>query len=466
MLKRLGNQVPFFVAILLPILLAISLDLTPYSKTNALLWRNLYKSQDAIQTEDWMKIAQSILRNQPWQADLWVTLAEKQFKSGNFNDAIISLEKSEAIEPLSVEHTILLGQIYWDANQREKAFFTWQSIIQKFNAKAEDLQKLVQIQQSKNDWFGAYQTLLKWQQIEPDNDEFVVPLVFSQIIFDPSEAINTISRSHDRKLQSLLPEIEIIQQEENTIYQMVLSGNLLTSLGEWNYATAAYAYVTRMDPEYAEGWAFYGNALTNAGKDGYTALNTAISISSESVIARAYLASYWRGRNDFVRSLEIYQGLSKDEPGQAIWQYELGNTYIQMGNPEKALQAFKQTTRIEPGNANYWINLAKYCGNYKIEVQETGLPAARQSLLIDQNNWEANDTLGWLLLILEDYTSAERFLMAAYQQVPDSAIVNLHLGQLYYFQNRSQQSSYFLKRAIEFAEDEALIQLANKFLSR
>jgi len=465
MLKKLEKQLPFIVAILLPIILALSLNLSPNSKTIASRWKNLEIYQNIQQQEEWIAIAESILRNQPWQANLWIRLAEKQYQRGDFNEAINSLKKSEAIEPLSVEHTILLGQVYWDANQREKAFVAWQSIIQKSDARAEDLQELVIIQQLKNDWFGAYQTLLSWQQIEPDNKDLVSPLAYSQIIFEPEAAINTISQSYNRKLQSYLPEIEIIQQEENSIYQMILSGNLLASIGEWHYATAAYAYVTRMDPEYAEGWAFYGNALMNSGKDGYPALNKALSISPESVIAKAYLASYWRIRNDFVRSLEIYQELCNDEPNQAIWQQELGHTYLLAGNPEKALQAFIKTTKIEPGNAYYWINLARFCGDYKLDIQEIGLPAARQALLIDENNWEANDTLGWLLLILEDYTSAERFLRAAYNQLPESALVNLHLGQLYYFQEKSQQSSYFLKRAVEFADDEALIQLANKFLS-
>lgn len=466
MLKRLERQLPFIVAILLPILFALSLDVTPYSKTIASYWKNLNFSQREPQTEEWIEKAQAILRNQPWQADLWSRLAEKQFEIGDFDEAIVALQKAEAIVPLQVDQTILLGQIYWETNQKEKAYVVWQSVIQKSDVRAADLRELVQIQQSKNDWFGAFQTLKKWQQIEPDNQELMLPLIYSQIIFEPETAIHSISQSNLRELKLLLPEIEIIQQEENTVYQMILSGNLLSAISEWDYATAAFAYVTRMDPAYAEGWAFYGNALINSGKDGYSALNKALSISPKSVIARAYIASYWRMRDDFIRSLEIYQELSKDQPDQAIWQQELGNTYIMSGNPEKALQAFINTTRIEPDNAHFWINLARFCGDYKLELQETGLPAARQALLIDEQSWEATDTLGWLLLILEDYTSAERFLSAAYQLAPESALVNLHLGQLYYFQNKTQLANYFLKRTIEFADQDELIQLANKFLSQ
>ncbi|PKO06640.1 MAG: hypothetical protein CVU41_05945 [Chloroflexi bacterium HGW-Chloroflexi-3] len=464
-MRKLDQLIPSIVVIFLPVLIALYLDITPYSKTIESRWQSLDLNQKATQTEKWIEIAHTILRQQPWQANLWVRLAEKQILNGNLEDAIYSFKEADRISPLSIRQTIHLGQVYWDANQLEDAYTTWQSIINKSDLKVEDLRELVQIQQSKNDWFGAYQTLLKWKEIGPENIDLVQPLAFSQIIFEPETAISTITNANNRKIQALIPEVEMIVQEENPVYQLILSGNLLASIGEWNYASAAYAYATRLDPDYAEGWALYGNALINSGKDGYYALNKALAISPKSIITRAFSASYWRSQNDFERSLEMYQVLSNDEPGQAIWQQELGNTYILAGNVDKALQAFIKTTKIAPGNSYYWINLARFCGEYKVEIQEIGLPAARQALLIDEENWEAYDTLGWLFLLLEDYTTAERFLTAAYKEAPESALVNLHLGQLFYFQNKNQLSTYFLKRSIEFAENDQLIQLANKFLS-
>ncbi len=465
MMRKLEQILPSIVVIFLPFLMAIYLDVTPYSKIIESRWRSLDLNQNAAQTEEWIETANSILRQQPWQAKLWIRLAEKQIQNGDLEYAIESFKVADSISGLTVDQTILLGQIYWDANQLENAYATWQMIINHKDLRAEDLPVLVQIQQSKNDWFGAYQTLLKWKEIDPENKDLVLPLAFSEIIFDPEAALTTTTNSNNRKIQSLLPEIEPILEEENPVYAMVLSGNLLASNGEWNYASAAYAYATRLDPEYAEGWALYGNALINSGGDGYSALNKALTISPKSIITRAFLASYWRTQNDFERSLDIYQELSNDEPDEAIWQQELGNTYILAGNVDKALQAFVKTTKIAPGDSHYWINLARFCGEYKVEIQEIGLPAARQALLIDGENWEAYDTLGWLFLLLEDYTSAERFLTSAYKEAPESALVNLHLGQLFYFQNKTQLSTYFLKRCIEYAENEALIQLANKFLS-
>jgi predicted Zn-dependent protease len=257
----------------------------------------------------------------------------------------------------------------------------------------------------------------------------------------------------------------VLIENNNPVYQLILAGNILSKINEWNYAVAAYAYATRLDPDYAEGWAYYGNALTNVGKNGYFALDKAFSLSPQSKIVRAFLASFWRSQNDIDKSLEIYQSLADEEPDQPVWQQELGNTYISAGNLENALKAFQKSVEIDPNNVNNWIILARFCGDFRVEIQEIGLPAARQALAIDANNWEANDVIGWLFLLLGDYTSAERFLTSAFEQAPESDLVNLHLGQVFFLQNKMEAATYFLNRCIEFSENYEIIQLARKFLN-
>ena len=70
-----------------------------------------------------------------------------------------------------------------------------------------------------------------------------------------------------------------------------------------------------------------------------------------------------------------------------------------------------------------------------------------------------------MYLLLNDYTTAERFLSNAYNLDTENALINLHLGQLYSLQNRNELASYYLERSIKFSEDDAIIVLAKKFLS-
>lgn len=464
-MKKFDYLLNSFYIIILPLMVAISLDLTPYSKSIESYWKNFNKNTNPYQNQLWMENVAVILRHQPWQLHLWEQLAEMQFEQNDFLGSINSFKKMENMHPLNFKHKLVLGKAYWGANQLDEAYTTWQEMIEIPGLEQENFNELVQLQQSSNDWYGAYLTLLKWQQLFPDSTEMLTPLLLSQVIFDPSSAQETLSSMKNGKLQTISADLELIVENENPVFQMILAGNVYSKINQWNYAVAAYAYATRLDPEYAEGWAFYGNALTNAGKNGYFALDKAITLSPKSKIARAYLASYWRSQNDIEKSLEIYQSLADQEPDQPVWQQELGNTYISAGKLDEALQAFLNAVEVDPTNANNWITLARFCGDYRMEIQAIGLPAARQALSIDDQNWEANDVIGWLFLLLNDFTSSERFLTLAYEGAPESDIVNLHLGQLFVLQNKKELAAYFLNRSIEFSENKEIIQLARNFLS-
>jgi tetratricopeptide (TPR) repeat protein len=179
MMRKLEQLIPSIVVICLPFLISLYLDVTPYSKTIESQWQSFDLYKNTNQTEKWIEIAHTILRQQPWHANLWIRLAEKQIQNGNLEDAVHSFKVADSISALTVDQTFLLGQVYWDVNQLENAYATWQTINNHKDLRAEDLPALIQIQQSKKDWFGAYQTLLKWKEIDPENKDLVLPLSFS-----------------------------------------------------------------------------------------------------------------------------------------------------------------------------------------------------------------------------------------------------------------------------------------------
>jgi tetratricopeptide (TPR) repeat protein len=450
--------------VILPLIFAILFDLTPFSKIIQAKW-NLIKSLESTGQEgNWIEEGESILKQQPWQASLWAKLAEKQFTNGNFEGVIDSLKMMEKYQSLNFDQMIMIGQAYMESGQSEEAFEAWQIASTYQNLTRSNYQDLSQLQQTENDWYGAYQTILNWQLNFPDDPNMKYSLVLSQLIFDPHNAAETASKIKNSRLTTIQDEIKNILDNENTIFQYILAGNYLSRIGEWAYASAAYTYATRLDPDYAEGWALYGNALLKLGKNGYFAIEKANNLDTDSKIARAFLASYYRTQNMFEESLSIYEGLSKEEPDQAVWAQEIGNTYVMAGDLENALKYFKEATDIEPDNADNWLNLAEFCGNYKVNLEETGLPAARQALAIDESYWRANDVMGWLYVVLENYTTAERFLTAAYETNPELDIVNLHLGQLFSLEGKKELSTYFLNRSIEFTNSSDIKQLAEKFM--
>jgi tetratricopeptide (TPR) repeat protein len=464
-MKKITDQLPLVFLIILPLVIVFALDLTPYSKSINSLWNSLHTFSLNSKNEEWLRSANTILSYQPWQVALWNQLAQKEFELENHAEVIRSYNTMLMYQPLTVEQSILLSQSYLATGMVEKSDEIWDEIINDPDVKPEQLEIIYQIQQRAGDWLGAYRTIDRWHEVEPNQAEVQHQLVLSQIMFEPEKAMESINDFGLSEFQPILVDLETILDSDNPTYQMVIAGNIFSRLDEWEYAVQVFSKVVELDPNYAEGWAFYGNALMNTGENGFFALDKAINLSPSSKISKAYLAAYWRDQNDLAKSIELYYDLINEEGDEPVWYQELGNTYILNGDTEKALAAFQKTTELAPTNIFYWINLAKFSGDFRLEIQMIGIPAARQAMLIDNENWEVFDVLGWLYLLEKDYTSAERFLSNAFGIAPEKAVVNLHLGQLYSLQNRDELANYYLERCINHADDPELIELAKKFLS-
>ena len=76
---------------------------------------------------------------------------------------------------------------------------------------------------------------------------------------------------------------------------------------------------------------------------------------------------------------------------------------------------------IDRDNPEYWGVLAKFSIGHNFQVQEAGLGAARQALLLSPRNPVYLDLLGTAYMILGDLDNAERFFQQALERDPEQA---------------------------------------------
>ncbi|HSB02459.1 MAG TPA: tetratricopeptide repeat protein, partial [Anaerolineales bacterium] len=79
---------------------------------------------------------------------------------------------------------------------------------------------------------------------------------------------------------------------------------------------------------------------------------------------------------------------------------------------------------------NYWRLLAIFCAQNNVNIEDVGLPAARQAVILTEADAASLDVLGWLLLLDSSYEEAERMLKRALELDPQNASIHLHLGML------------------------------------
>ena len=240
----------------------------------------------------------------------------------------------------------------------------------------------------------------------------------------------SIDPTYEPRVQSIEAGILLAGQQTDRAYQLLLLSRALGTAGEWDFACLLAKSAVDTDPKNGDARAFWGEALQQTGQDGFPELQAAARISPDSVFVEGLEAVYWLGQDKPYRAVPYLEGAAKQEPGNPVWEAQLGDALARMGKLDDAAASYQKAAALAPNNPVYLQLQAKFCLKYNYQVGETGLPAARQALLLDDKNTEALDLMGQVFLALEDSVSARRFFERAVAADPKNPDAQLHLGSL------------------------------------
>jgi cytochrome c-type biogenesis protein CcmH/NrfG len=455
---------------ILPYFIVVALFLKPQSEMVSKIWEKINLAKTTRQSDLLEENYIALLSQQPWQKDIYSELAQIQNEKQNFSGVVDSLEKLSTFGPLKFSEEFLLAEAYIQNGNSEKALELWEDISSRSNLKTEEYFQVFDLQEKNRDWDGAYRTIQLLSEKESQDSEIQYRLALYQMIFNPEQANISLLQSLQghpswaERIKNLQSLTNLINSEENPTFRWVLAGNGLANQGEWLLASAAFEKVTQADPNYAEGWALYGNALSYIDLDGFKELKKAEEISPDSKITRAFLAVYYRNHGDLGTSKKYLEGLSKEEPDEAFWQYEMANTHAKNGDLNIALASYKKAIEMDPKNSFYWKELANFCLDYSFLIESEGIEAARQAMLLNNEDSDAFDIMGSIYLKMNNYVNAERFFIEANQLSPYSSKTLLHLGQLYYLKNEKNLAFFYLTNAVDYTQNETIKDMALKLL--
>jgi tetratricopeptide (TPR) repeat protein len=445
---RNERRFPLVLLIILPLLAAFAMNLTPrqwaeqYLLQDGWQWQNASAGEIVSVSEKIDQSFEQVVALEPWRADLWELMGENELSEGEVDEAIVDYEQALNLKGLSVKGMMALGDSYLQKGQGQKAIQVWQNALVA-GGKPDDLYlRIAKQERQLQNFVGEIQTLRVWQIANPLNAWTPYELGLLQAASQPQAAIvqlkqaEVLDKSYSGKVAPLQSLLEQALQQKDPGYQEVAIGRALGGLGEWDLAAQAFQLATVNKPDYAEAWAFLGEARQQTGQDGSADLQKALQLNPTSVVAQALLAVQLRQQGHADIALVYLHQAAEEEPGQGIWQVEIGNTLVEMGDMVAALDHYQQAVQIEPNNALFWQDLAKFCAANQIEVRTIGLPAARQSLLLAENAAAGLDTMGLVLHTLGDLTSSEKFLERALQVDGAYAPGYLHLGQVYLDEGR------------------------------
>lgn len=391
----------------------------------------------------------------PWQPSLWEKAGTSALLGGNLPDAITLLTKAAARNAISKNGWVSLGLADQETGDLPSAMKAWRNAL----PMAEAYRYLAQGQRISGDFPAALDSWHASLLQDPQEAAAHYQVGLLEMALAPSKALPDLMRAIqldpklDATIQNLRGALNAALLSDDRSYQFVISGRALGASGNWDLATEAFRNAIALRADYAEAWAWLGEAKQQQGQDGSAEIERALAINPDSAMLQSLYGLYLQRQKQPEKALAAFQKAAALQPEEPGWQMALGGAYEQTGNLIAALEHYQRAVALAPGEATAWRALAEFSLRNSVDLAGTGLPAARRLVELVNNDWQADDIAGQILMENADIIGAEALLKKAVELDPTQAAPALHLGLLY-LQTGNRASAYsYLSQAKVFDPD-------------
>jgi tetratricopeptide (TPR) repeat protein len=440
---------PFDLRILfrvaLPLLLLPLLGIAPRPHSLA---RSLEGVREALEAGLPSRAAAELVRVaefQPWRTELWESAGGYALQGADLQASLAYLQHAAALDVLSPRGYLALGDVHQQTGDLEAALQSWDTAQQSGVQAGEIAPRLLAVHRAQGDDQAVIADLQVLTALHPADVEMRYLLALYLAAHQPEEALAHLAQVADlepalkSQAEALLGSIRAASRTDDPAYTLLESGRALASLSEWGLAAEAFQGAVDLRPDYAEAWAYLGEARQHLDLDGSASqaspglaeLTKAVQLDPASFVANTFLALYWQRQGETSRALQVLEEITQLYPENPALQSELGNALAQTGNLQAALAAYQRAVRLAPDVPDYWRLLASFSARYEYQIAAAGLPAARRAVALDPGNPANLDVLGQVLLLLQDFTNAARFFQRAVDADPRYAAGQVRLGLVY-----------------------------------
>ena len=379
----------------------------------------------------------------PWIPSLWERAGKAALLDGDVENSILFFNQAVGRGSISQWGWVDLGMAYQQRGDMPYAMNAWEQAL----PLAEAYGYLAQAQQVAGNLPDA---IKDWQASiakEPDNASahYHLGLLFTatalkQAMPELMQAVR-LDPNLEKPVQGLRTALNTAFLSDNPAYQFLVSGQALAALGQWALAAEAFRNALQENKGYAEAWAWLGQAKQQQNQDGSYEFTQALTLDPESAIVQGLYGIYLQHQGKPEAALVAYQIAADLEPNNPGWQMALGSAFEQTGDLINAYSNYSHAVELAPENPSAWRALADFSVNNIVDVDVTGLPAARKLIELAPDDWQSFDLAGQAAFLLDDYTTAETYLKKAIQLAPTQAAPAFHLG-LVYLQTGKLSSAY------------------------
>jgi tetratricopeptide (TPR) repeat protein len=410
--------------------------------------RNLNKADKAVASDDSRAASLAYARaawDAPWRYDLWEQAGLYSLLSGERQIAKSYLERVEGESDLTPQGLMAMGDIADLEGETQMAIGYWEDALA-----VEDQYELhfrladAYFQLGDLENAAVHQTSLV--DLNPTSVEHNLQLGMILAALDPEAAPAYLSHAVDldpelsERLSPLVRSIRSSQRSPDPAYAFVSAGQSLASMEEWSLAEVALSKATQLNPEFADAWAYLGEARQQLGEDGFDDLETALQLDPDSIPANTLVALYWQRQEQYDMALVYIHSAANLDPLNPALEAEIGNTLGLLGNLSSAETHYVRAVEMAPNDPTYWQILANFYIRYESNLREDGLAAARQAVILAPDDPASLDAMAQIYLLMESPHIARRFLERALTADSTYAPAHLHMGLVHIMNGNTLES--------------------------
>lgn len=466
------------IRLLFPLLIISLLGIAPRPHEISRRLREVRRLLDAPSTpstlNDIAKALAEIAEGIPWRNELWENAGVYALQGGHSAAAIDYLEQAATHNHLSQTGQIALGDAYLLNGDLTTAIQTWEASLRTADPSPDIYSRLLDVHLTLGDYPGAIADLQALTTLQPTNADLRYQLGLLLATQQPGSALAHLVQAAEldptltASTQAFVRSIRKARYVDDPAYAKLEVGRTLASMDEWELAAEAFHQSTLDRPDYAEAWAFLGEAHQHTSEVNLESalgdLEKAFVLEPNSLTANIFLALYWQRQGRYERALDYLEHAIDLYPDNPTLQVELGNIQAIIGDFEAAQHAYQSAIEMDPKNPTYHRLMATFSIIYEYQVRQIGLPAARQAVILAPDDPASLDTMGQVLTMSGDLTSAERYLLRALRVEPNYPPAHLHLGIIYALKGDSIRAYQKLTQASSLAPGTAIAEHAQRLL--
>lgn len=318
---------------------------------------------------------------------LWL-LSELYYKAEDFEQSLELLDWVAAKIPEDPRIDFRRGQIYMDSSSLEEALVHFRKAIEGMPDMGAPFFGVGVILRLQNKLEEAKQAIVEAVKLEPENIEFLWQLAEVCLgLNQPEEAVEylvriekaddsfleayrllgdsyrrlgdqTLAQAYLDKFQSLQASQQAAEAFNEDIQSAIARGEEKLQENEIDEAQELFQEVVEKAPDNWLAHSYLAKIYLSSGysRFAYSHLSKMEKLDPESVEGNYLLGQYWYQRRDF-RQAQLYTAKAKNRyPGSGVLRNLLGNIYVEIGQPKKAIEEYEAAVRLEPDRPDFRRN--------------------------------------------------------------------------------------------------------------